>query len=1042
MAIKFLSGQTITGNITLSGDITAATFNSLAINSTGTNNVANQIVRTEANGYANFGWINSVSGNHTGSITRITASNDAYLRYVTPAQFRTGVTDGYYASAGTVDGVTSVATGNGLTGGTITSTGTLSLDRPNSQLGAVLATYGTTAGASGRVRCTAPFNTNSSKMFSIEVTLYASYTQHNYVVSAYMYSTINQWYLPKAIYTTTGTATPDIIVGRDGNGKAYISIANGNYTGVLVHNMTRGYVTNLADTYDPWTITIDAGTENSVSVSTSQVWTSGNHTPGNYLPLAGGIMSGNIGRSAYNSGYQVGGYNNVGASHAQSNPIHVIGTNYTPGTTTLSNMYGIGYTRADASFMGVSSGSGWGMYVASDGNARVFLDGSTGKISTTGVISATSGSLILQDYNLTSTVGLNLKVDSGNVSAITIDNVGSTTFSGYTYFPNYLFHTGDTNTRIEFTTGTVTLRGDTAIVTEGGPVQVKGSAASIGTTQDDGDYLSKLYTLNADGFMSLYTGQGTPIEQVRISSYGPSYIVTGTLGGFGLGSTVTTGGFNVNWTFSGSYYNMSNTDSGNFKYTNPNGRLLTSNGAGWVADGRDPILTLSSAGNGGATTVGYSLGLNLYSNTSTDNTYSPLICFSNQSNSGSYATTYAAIGGKKTGQGVDANWSAGELHFWTAGPAGSGSAAYMQQASAMMIDDAGNVGIGTTSPGSKLEVVYGGGYNVGMKVRSTSGYAVMTLEAPANNYPILEFKEAGTQKWQVFNEPGDDSLNFYAFGAGAGNRMNISQSGNVGIGTTSPNYQLDVENSSHAVIRIHAGVNSSASLRLKNDAQDWDLNTQTNDTFAIYNQTSATQPFSILPNGNVGIGTTSPGAKFQVGATISTGGTGISVNAGAGGGNILSVGTTNHNWFPYINGQNYYSSDAHNFRSASHAVTYMVLNSTSLTASGDIVAYGSPSDKRLKENIKPIKSALDKVIELQGVTFDWKEKGITNLKEDIGFIAQDVQKVIPELVRENEDGMLSMRHQGIAPILLEAIKEQQKQIEDLQAQIKNISNTN
>ncbi len=127
MAIKFLSGQTITGNITLSGDITAATFNSFAINSTGTNNVANEIVRTQGNGYVNFGWINSVSGNHTGSITRITASNDAYLRYVTPAQFRTGVTDGYYASAGTVDGVTSVATGNGLSGGTITSTGTLTM---------------------------------------------------------------------------------------------------------------------------------------------------------------------------------------------------------------------------------------------------------------------------------------------------------------------------------------------------------------------------------------------------------------------------------------------------------------------------------------------------------------------------------------------------------------------------------------------------------------------------------------------------------------------------------------------------------------------------------------------------------------------------------------------------------------------------------------------------------------------------------------------------------------------------------------------------
>ena len=109
----------------------------------------------------------------------------------------------------------------------------------------------------------------------------------------------------------------------------------------------------------------------------------------------------------------------------------------------------------------------------------------------------------------------------------------------------------------------------------------------------------------------------------------------------------------------------------------------------------------------------------------------------------------------------------------------------------------------------------------------------------------------------------------------------------------------------------------------------------------------------------------------------------------------------------------------------------------SLTMSGDVIAYGSPSDKRLKENIKPIKSALDKVNKLQGVTFNWKKSNsILDIKEDIGFIAQDVQKVIPELVRKNEDGMLSMRHQGIAPILLEAIKELKAEIEELKKQVK------
>ena len=102
------------------------------------------------------------------------------------------------------------------------------------------------------------------------------------------------------------------------------------------------------------------------------------------------------------------------------------------------------------------------------------------------------------------------------------------------------------------------------------------------------------------------------------------------------------------------------------------------------------------------------------------------------------------------------------------------------------------------------------------------------------------------------------------------------------------------------------------------------------------------------------------------------------------------------------------------------------------TAAGDVVAFGSPSDKTLKENIKPIDNALDKIEKLQGVTFDWKEQDITNLKEDIGFIAQDVQKVLPELVRENKDGKLSLRHQGIIPVLLEAIKELSDKVKALE----------
>jgi hypothetical protein len=118
-------------------------------------------------------------------------------------------------------------------------------------------------------------------------------------------------------------------------------------------------------------------------------------------------------------------------------------------------------------------------------------------------------------------------------------------------------------------------------------------------------------------------------------------------------------------------------------------------------------------------------------------------------------------------------------------------------------------------------------------------------------------------------------------------------------------------------------------------------------------------------------------------------------------------------------------------------ITLMDLDGNSgtgtLTVKGDLVAYGSPSDKRLKENIHPIENALEKVSQLNGVTFDWKEKedAILEIKEDIGFIAQDVQKVVPELVRENEDGKLSLRDKGIVPILVEAIKELKAEIEEL-----------
>jgi hypothetical protein len=83
-------------------------------------------------------------------------------------------------------------------------------------------------------------------------------------------------------------------------------------------------------------------------------------------------------RSDHHSGHLEGSYNNVGANSYKSNPIYSIGSAYNPNDATLGNFYGVGYSHGNASF--TPSTSGWGFYVAADGDSRVFLDGSYGRV--------------------------------------------------------------------------------------------------------------------------------------------------------------------------------------------------------------------------------------------------------------------------------------------------------------------------------------------------------------------------------------------------------------------------------------------------------------------------------------------------------------------------------------------------------------------------------------------------------------------------------------------------------------------------------------
>ena len=137
---------------------------------------------------------------------------------------------------------------------------------------------------------------------------------------------------------------------------------------------------------------------------------------------------------------------------------------------------------------------------------------------------------------------------------------------------------------------------------------------------------------------------------------------------------------------------------------------------------------------------------------------------------------------------------------------------------------------------------------------------------------------------------------------------------------------------------------------------------------------------------------------------------------------------------------------------------YVVINGTDRNGktfyvngdAGGSSEWSTDSDVRLKKNVQSLTGALDKVLKLRGVTYYWKNreemaaaKGVAADKMDygyddkkhIGVIAQELEEVFPELVHTADDGFKSVEYSTLAPILIEAIKEQQTIIDNQQKQI-------
>ena len=93
--------------------------------------------------------------------------------------------------------------------------------------------------------------------------------------------------------------------------------------------------------------------------------------------------------------------------------------------------------------------------------------------------------------------------------------------------------------------------------------------------------------------------------------------------------------------------------------------------------------------------------------------------------------------------------------------------------------------------------------------------------------------------------------------------------------------------------------------------------------------------------------------------------------------------------------------------------------------------FNTTSDATLKTNVETLSGSLDAVMSMRGVSFDWIESG----KSEVGVIAQEIEEIIPDLVNTNEQGIKSVKYGNMVAVLIEAIKDQQKRIEALEAQL-------
>ncbi len=353
---------------------------------------------------------------------------------------------------------------------------------------------------------------------------------------------------------------------------------------------------------------------------------------------------------------------------------------------------------------------------------------------------------------------------------------------------------------------------------------------------------------------------------------------------------------------------------------------------------------------------------------------------------------------------------------------------------AMRINSSGNVGIGTDEPDAKLEITTLRENGIRLSSSDSTAFPDELLSGIEFYSPDTSGGAGVKASIQVKYNDGDAN-SYMTFSTGTNTeRMRIDSSGTV-----------TVTNSSSAVLKLQAGTNSSASLRLINDAHDWDVNCQTNDRFAIYSHTDATERLVILPtSGNVGIGTTSPGYTFTVsksitndwlalfGNTYNGAGNGVLIDAGNGSsGEILRLRDKDgNNKVSFLSTGRIKAPNLGGFTPTGADLRYD-------TSDGEI--YYQTSSERYKTDIVNLESSLDKINTLRPVRYNDIKTG----QPACGLIAEETVDVIPEVVFKkeiegfDEPQIEGLNYSDLIPFLIKSIQELKAEVEKLRTQINN-----